>query len=88
VGPRLWLHVNAGEDPHRAAIRLQSRRDRLGSLRRGTRNPIGIHFYPGTDTLYAAVQERDELGDDLVPDFSRISRRVAFLRLAIAYADQ
>jgi glucose/arabinose dehydrogenase len=35
----------------------------------GTRNPIGLHWYPGTDTLWAAVQERDELGDDLVPDY-------------------
>lgn len=35
----------------------------------GTRNPIGLHWYPGTDTLWAAVQERDDLGDDLVPDY-------------------
>ena len=35
----------------------------------GTRNPIGMRWYPGTDTLWAAVQERDGLGDDLVPDY-------------------
>jgi glucose/arabinose dehydrogenase len=35
----------------------------------GTRNPIGLHWYPGTDTLWAVVQERDALGDDLVPDY-------------------
>ena len=35
----------------------------------GTRNPIGLHWYPGRDTLWAAVQERDDLGDDLVPDY-------------------
>ncbi len=35
----------------------------------GLRNPVGIQFYPGTNTLWAAVNERDLLGDDLVPDY-------------------
>ena len=35
----------------------------------GLRNPTTIAFYPGTDELWASVQERDGLGDDLVPDF-------------------
>ncbi len=35
----------------------------------GLRNPVGIAFYPGTDDLYAVVNERDNMGDGLVPDF-------------------
>lgn len=35
----------------------------------GTRNPIGLNFRPGTDELWAIVQERDGMGDQLVPDF-------------------
>jgi glucose/arabinose dehydrogenase len=35
----------------------------------GLRNPVGVDFYPGTTTLWAAVNERDLLGDDLVPDY-------------------
>ena len=35
----------------------------------GLRNPIGIAFQPGTGDLYAVVNERDELGSDLVPDY-------------------
>lgn len=35
----------------------------------GLRNPTSIYFYPGTNNLWATVQERDGLGDDLVPDF-------------------
>src|SRR6267142_1668047 len=31
----------------------------------GTRNPIGLAWLPGTRTMWAAVQERDRLGDDL-----------------------
>ena len=35
----------------------------------GTRNPVGLAFYPDTHTLWTAVNERDGLGDDLVPDY-------------------
>src|SRR5207253_8062993 len=35
----------------------------------GLRNPTSIYFYPGSNTLWSSVQERDGLGDDLVPDF-------------------
>lgn len=35
----------------------------------GLRNPVGMDWQPGTDTLWTAVNERDELGDDLVPDY-------------------
>lgn len=35
----------------------------------GLRNPVGMDFEPRTQTLWTAVNERDELGDDLVPDY-------------------
>lgn len=35
----------------------------------GLRNPIGLDFHPTTNELYATVNERDKLGDDLVPDY-------------------
>jgi glucose/arabinose dehydrogenase len=35
----------------------------------GLRNPVGMGWAPGTKTLWTAVNERDELGDDLVPDY-------------------
>lgn len=35
----------------------------------GLRNPVGIAFRPGTNDLYAVVNERDGMGDGLVPDF-------------------
>jgi glucose/arabinose dehydrogenase len=35
----------------------------------GLRNPVGMAYYPGTSTLWTAVNERDHLGDDLVPDY-------------------
>lgn len=35
----------------------------------GLRNPVGLDFHPITKELYATVNERDGIGDDLVPDY-------------------
>lgn len=63
-------NVSSGENPVRAAINRYNP-DGCGHqiFAPGTRNPIGLKWYPGTDTLFAAVQVRDGLGDDLVPDY-------------------
>ena len=36
----------------------------------GLRNPVGLGWAPGTNTLWTAVNERDDLGDNLVPDYT------------------
>jgi glucose/arabinose dehydrogenase len=51
----------------------------------GLRNPVGLHWYPGTDTLWAAVQERDFLGDDLVPDYFTHVQKSGFYGWPYAY---
>jgi glucose/arabinose dehydrogenase len=35
----------------------------------GLRNPVGLAFQPESGALWTAVNERDELGSDLVPDY-------------------
>ena len=35
----------------------------------GLRNPVGMDFSPATGKLWTVVNERDNLGDDLVPDY-------------------
>jgi glucose/arabinose dehydrogenase len=35
----------------------------------GLRNPVGLAFYPGSNDLYTVVNERDQRGDAVVPDF-------------------
>ncbi len=81
-GEKLYLgvgsrsNVDAGEDPVRAAISVM-KPDGTGRelYAEGTRNPTSIHIHPTTGELWAAVQERDGLGDDLVPDyFTRIQK--------------
>ena len=87
VGLGSGSNVDTGEDPQRAAI---NRYNPDGSgheiYASGTRNPIGLHWYPGTNTLWAAVQERDALGDDLVPDYFTHIQQGAFYGWPYAYA--
>ena len=86
VGTGSGSNVSPGEDPRRAAINRYNP-DGTGHeiLVSGTRNPIGIHWYPGTETLWAAVQERDLLGDDLVPDYFTSIKPGAFYGWPYAY---
>ncbi|MEJ7588377.1 MAG: sorbosone dehydrogenase family protein [Ferruginibacter sp.] len=51
----------------------------------GLRNPVGMDYYPGTNTLWAAVNERDGLGDDLVPDYITSVKRNGFYGWPYAY---
>jgi glucose/arabinose dehydrogenase len=79
-------NVSTGEHPNRAAI---NRYNPDGSgheiFASGTRNPIGLHWYPGTDNLWVAVQERDALGDDLVPDYLTSVQKGGFYGWPYAY---
>lgn len=51
----------------------------------GLRNPVGMAFYPGTDRLFAVVNERDGLGDGLVPDYLTEVQEGAFYGWPYAY---
>jgi glucose/arabinose dehydrogenase len=44
----------------------------------GIRNPVGIAWNPWSHFLWVAVNERDELGDNLVPDYLTSVRDGAF----------
>ncbi len=67
-------NVDPGDPEPRAAINRYNP-DGTGHeiVASGTRNPIGLRWYPASDELWTAVQERDLIGDDLAPDyFTRI----------------
>jgi glucose/arabinose dehydrogenase len=51
----------------------------------GARNPTGLAFHPDTGELFAVVQERDGLGDGLVPDFLIRVKQGAFYGWPYAY---
>jgi glucose/arabinose dehydrogenase len=78
-GSRLYVSVgsnsNAGErgmaaEEGRAAIwEIDARTGSHRVFAGGLRNPVGMAWQPETGTLWTAVNERDELGSDLVPDY-------------------
>jgi glucose/arabinose dehydrogenase len=77
AGTKLYLAVgsasnsDAGEDCRRAAI-LEVNPDGTGArvYASGIRNPVGLTMDPATDMVWTANNERDNLGDDLVPDYA------------------
>ena len=63
-------NINTGEPPIRAAVTIC---DPDGKNARqfatGLRNPVGLTLEPVTGKPWVTVNERDELGDDLPPDY-------------------
>jgi glucose/arabinose dehydrogenase len=51
----------------------------------GLRNPVGLAWAPGSPALWAVVNERDELGSDLVPDYLTSVREGAFYGWPYSY---
>jgi glucose/arabinose dehydrogenase len=63
-------NINTGEAPIRAAITIcdpDGKNARLYAT--GLRNPVGLAIEPVTGALWTSVNERDELGDNLPPDY-------------------
>ena len=76
AGTKMYVAVgslsnkSAGEPEVRAAVN-EYNPDGTGHrvFASGLRNPVGITLQPGSDTIWVSVNERDTLGDDLVPDY-------------------
>ncbi|WP_040262577.1 PQQ-dependent sugar dehydrogenase [Pseudomonas massiliensis] len=54
----------------------------------GLRNPTALAIQPGTGQLWAVVNERDELGPDLVPDYLTSVKEGAFYGWPYSYWGQ
>jgi len=54
----------------------------------GLRNPVGLAWEPTTGALWTVVNERDELGNDLVPDYLTSVKRGAFYGWPYSYWGQ
>ena len=54
----------------------------------GLRNPVGIDWNPATNELWVAVNERDELGNDLVPDYMTSVKDGGFYGWPFSYFGQ
>ncbi len=54
----------------------------------GLRNPVGMSWQPRTGALWVAVNERDEIGSDLVPDYMTALHDGAFYGWPFSYYGQ
>ena len=54
----------------------------------GLRNPVGMDWAPDTNALWVAVNERDMLGDNLVPDYMTSVRDGGFYGWPYSYFGQ
>jgi glucose/arabinose dehydrogenase len=54
----------------------------------GLRNPVGLTWEPETGALWTSVNERDELGSDLVPDYMTSVRDGGFYGWPYSYYGQ
>ncbi len=70
----LYLAIGARADlseapPPDATVQVVAADGTMTTFASGLRNVVGMAFYPGTDELWATVNERDGLGATLPPDF-------------------
>ena len=78
-GDRIYISVGSGSNAAEHGMENETGRANIlevnpdGSNKRiyasGLRNPVGMDWVPGTNTLWTVVNERDNLGDNLVPDY-------------------
>lgn len=90
-GKKLFVSIGSAsnideEDLPRASVQVMNLD---GSDRQtfayGLRNPVGLDIHPVTKELYTTVNERDGMGDDLVPDYFTRLRPGEFYGWPYAY---
>ncbi|KLT66539.1 sorbosone dehydrogenase family protein [Pedobacter sp. BMA] len=90
VGSGSNVGENGMENEKRRANILEVNPDGTGEkiYASGLRNPVGVDWAPTTNMLWTAVNERDELGDDLVPDYITSVKQGAFYGWPYSYYGQ
>ena len=78
----------AEEDKRAAVLEIDPATGATQIFASGLRNPVGIDWNPATKELWVAVNERDEIGDDLVPDYMTSVKRDGFYGWPYSYYGQ
>lgn len=95
---KIYVSVGSGSNAAENGIENEKRRasiieinpDGTGEVIYGSglRNPVGMAWAPGTNALWTAVNERDGLGDDLVPDYITSVKKGGFYGWPYSYYGQ
>ena len=97
-GKKLYVAVGSNSNVAERGMAVEAQRAaiwevdiRSGSHRvfaTGLRNPVGLSWEPGSGALWTVVNERDELGSDLVPDYLTSVRDGGFYGWPYSYFGQ
>ena len=97
-GKKLYASIGSNSNVGENGIEVEANRAQIveidlqsGATRAfatGLRNPVGMAWEPSGGQLWVAVNERDELGDDLVPDYITSVRDGAFYGWPYSYYGQ
>lgn len=94
------LYVGVGSNSNVGENGLDEEKDRAAILEidpangatrvfaSGLRNPVGMGWNPFTGALWASVNERDEIGDNLVPDYMTSVKEGGFYGWPYSYWGQ
>lgn len=87
-GTKLYVGIGSNSNITEAGMEAEKDRARIWEVDRATgahrdyatglRNPNGLKFSPESGQLWAVINERDELGPDLVPDYMTSVKDGAF----------
>ncbi|ACC72770.1 sorbosone dehydrogenase family protein [Paraburkholderia phymatum] len=94
-GERLYITVGSNSNAAENGVEAEADRARIlefdiasGTMRpfaTGLRNPNGMAWQPESGVLWTAVNERDELGNNLVPDYMTSVKQGAFYGFPFSY---
>ncbi|MFB3389266.1 PQQ-dependent sugar dehydrogenase [Flavobacterium sp. LAR06] len=94
-GSKIYVSVGSGSNVAEHGIDKEVRRADILEINpdgtgekiyaSGLRNPVGMDWNPVNKELWTAVNERDELGDDLVPDYITSVKRGGFYGWPYSY---
>jgi len=97
-GSKIYISVGSSSNVAEHGIAEETRRANIlevnpdGTGERvfasGLRNPVGMDWNPANKELWTAVNERDELGDELVPDYITSVKEGGFYGWPYSYYGQ
>jgi glucose/arabinose dehydrogenase len=97
-GQRLYVGVGSNSNAAENGLAAESERAAVWEINPGNgahriyasglRNPVGLAWEPQTGVLWVSVNERDELGDTLPPDYMTGLREGAFYGWPFSYYGQ
>lgn len=97
-GSKIYVSVGSGSNNAEHGMETEVRRANILEINpdgtgekiyaSGLRNPVGMDWNPANNELWTAVNERDDLGDELVPDYITSVKQGGFYGWPYSYFGQ